>query len=41
MVTSVAEEKKWNLRLTKPLQEFIKIMDNLNLAPPKYISKQA
>lgn len=39
MVTSVAEEKKWNLRLTKPLQEFIKIMDNLNLAPPKYINE--
>lgn len=38
-VTTVAEEKKWNLRLTKSLEEFTKIMNNLNLAPPKYIDE--
>ncbi len=37
--TSVAEEKKFNPRLTKPKEEFIKIMDNLNLPYPKKIGE--
>ncbi|XP_045536908.1 persulfide dioxygenase ETHE1, mitochondrial [Papilio machaon] len=37
--TTVAEEKKYNPRLTKTLQEFIHIMDNLNLPYPKMIDK--
>lgn len=37
--TTVAEEKKYNPRLTKDLEEFIKIMDNLNLPYPKMIDK--
>ncbi|XP_051156355.1 persulfide dioxygenase ETHE1, mitochondrial [Leptopilina boulardi] len=36
-MTTVAEEKKFNPRLTKSLKEFMKIMDNLNLPPPKMI----
>jgi len=39
MVSSVAEEKKWNIRLTKSEAEFIDIMDNLNLPYPKFIGK--
>jgi len=35
--TSVAEEKALNPRLTKPRQEFIKIMDNLGLSYPAKI----
>lgn len=35
--TSVAEEKCLNPRLTKTLEEFIKIMDNLNLPYPHMI----
>lgn len=34
-VTSVAEEKQFNPRLTKPCEEFINIMDNLGLPYPK------
>lgn len=37
--TTVGEEKHYNPRLTKPLDEFIKIMDNLNLPHPKMIGK--
>ncbi|XP_004928335.1 persulfide dioxygenase ETHE1, mitochondrial [Bombyx mori] len=37
--TSVAEEKKYNPRLTKSLAEFVEIMDNLNLPYPKMINK--
>ncbi|XP_022912604.1 persulfide dioxygenase ETHE1, mitochondrial [Onthophagus taurus] len=37
--TTVDEEKRLNPRLTKSLDEFIKIMDNLNLAYPKMIDK--
>ncbi|CAH0686309.1 unnamed protein product [Spodoptera exigua] len=37
--TTVWEEKKYNPRLTKPLKEFIHIMDNLNLPYPKMIDK--
>lgn len=37
--TSVEEEKKYNPRLTKPLPEFVKIMDNLNLPYPKMIGE--
>lgn len=36
-MSSVGEEKKFNLRLTKSKEEFIKIMKNLNLARPKYM----
>jgi len=37
MCSSIGEEKKYNERLTKSREEFIKIMDNLNLAYPKKI----
>lgn len=37
MVTTVAEERTYNPRLTKSLEEFIKIMNNLNLPYPKMI----
>lgn len=37
MVTTVAEEKNLNPRLTKPLLEFVEIMNNLNLPYPKKI----
>jgi sulfur dioxygenase len=36
-VTSVDEEKRLNQRLTKPVDEFVKIMNELNLPYPKYI----
>jgi sulfur dioxygenase len=36
-VSSVGEEKKYNPRLTKTLEEFKNIMSNLNLAYPKQI----
>lgn len=39
MVTTVAEEKQLNPRLTKSREEFIKIMSNLNLPYPKQIDK--
>lgn len=35
--TTVGEEKKYNPRLTKNLEEFVKIMDNLNLPYPAKI----
>lgn len=38
-VTTVAEESTMNPRLTKTKQEFIKIMENLNLPYPKQIDK--
>ncbi|XP_014216617.1 persulfide dioxygenase ETHE1, mitochondrial [Copidosoma floridanum] len=38
-VTTVAEEKTYNPRLTKSLEEFIEIMKNLNLSKPKMIDK--
>jgi sulfur dioxygenase len=38
-VSSVIEEKTLNPRLTKPREEFIKIMDNLGLPYPKKIGK--
>ncbi len=40
-VTSVAEEKKYNPRLglSKTEAEFVEIMKNLNLAPPKKIAE--
>ncbi|CAK1543216.1 unnamed protein product [Leptosia nina] len=37
--TSVGEEKKYNPRLTKSLEEFVKIMDNLNLPYPRKIDE--
>lgn len=36
-VTTVGEEKTYNPRLTKSLDEFVEIMNNLNLAYPKKI----
>ncbi|XP_034410034.1 persulfide dioxygenase ETHE1, mitochondrial [Cyclopterus lumpus] len=36
-VTTVGEERKFNPRLTKSLEEFVKIMNNLNLPKPKKI----
>lgn len=35
--TTVAEEKQYNPRLTKSCEEFVKIMENLNLPYPKMI----
>jgi len=37
MVSTVAEEKKLNARLTKTEEEFVEIMNNLNLPYPKFI----
>ncbi|KAK3912128.1 Persulfide dioxygenase ETHE1, mitochondrial [Frankliniella fusca] len=37
MVTTVGEEKTFNPRLTKSLEQFIEIMNNLNLPYPKKI----
>lgn len=37
--TTVGEEKKFNPRLSKDLETFVNIMDNLNLPPPKLIGK--
>lgn len=34
MVSTVDEERKFNPRLTKTLEEFVEIMDNLNLPKP-------
>jgi len=39
-VTTVEEEKKFNPRLTKTEEEFVKIMENLNLAYPKKIGRK-
>lgn len=36
-VTTVGEEKTYNPRLTKSLDEFVEIMNNLNLAYPQQI----
>ncbi len=36
-VSTIGEEKKYNPRLTKPLEEFKTIMSNLNLDYPKQI----
>ena len=38
-VSSVKEEKLFNPRLTKSLEEFISIMDNLKLPYPKKIDE--
>uniref|UniRef100_A0A7E4WCU3 Persulfide dioxygenase ETHE1, mitochondrial n=1 Tax=Panagrellus redivivus TaxID=6233 RepID=A0A7E4WCU3_PANRE len=38
-VTSVEEEKRFNPRLTLKEADFIELMKNLNLPPPKYIDK--
>lgn len=39
MVTSVGEEKQFNPRLTKTLDEFVDIMNGLNLPYPKFIDQ--
>lgn len=36
-VTTIGEEKTYNPRLSKSLDEFIEVMNNLNLAYPKKI----
>ncbi|KAI8511299.1 Ethylmalonic encephalopathy 1 [Branchiostoma belcheri] len=38
-VTTVAEEKKFNPRLTKPKAEFVQLMNELNLPYPRLIDK--
>lgn len=38
-MTTVGEEKRLNPRLTKTLDEFLEIMNNLNLAYPKMIDQ--
>jgi len=40
MVSTVDEEKKLNVRLTKSEAEFVEIMNNLNLPYPKFIGKR-
>ncbi|CAN0544434.1 unnamed protein product, partial [Ectocarpus sp. 8 AP-2014] len=35
--STVGEEKAYNPRLTKPVEEFVSIMSNLNLPYPKQI----
>jgi sulfur dioxygenase len=37
--TTVAEEKEFNPRLSKSLEEFVEIMNNLNLPYPKQIGE--
>lgn len=37
--STVGEEKAYNPRLTKPVEEFVSIMSNLNLPYPKQIDK--
>lgn len=37
MESSVAEEKRYNPRLTKDIDKFVEIMENLNLPKPKMI----
>lgn len=39
METSVAEEKQFNPRLSKDIDTFVNIMENLNLAYPKMIGE--
>jgi len=38
-MTTVAEEKGMNPRLTKSKEQFVKLMENLNLPYPKQIGK--
>lgn len=40
METTVAEEKKFNPRLTKDIETFVQIMENLNLPRPKMIGEK-
>jgi hypothetical protein len=39
METTVAEEKEFNPRLSQTLDEFVEIMNNLNLPYPKQIGE--
>ena len=39
METTVAEEKRYNPRLTKDVEAFVELMNNLNLPYPKMIGK--
>lgn len=39
MESTVAEEKRYNPRLSKDIDTFVEIMDNLNLPKPKMIGK--
>lgn len=36
-VSTIGEEKTYNPRLIKPLEEFIEVMNNLNLTYPSKI----
>uniref|UniRef100_S4RHF7 Persulfide dioxygenase ETHE1, mitochondrial n=1 Tax=Petromyzon marinus TaxID=7757 RepID=S4RHF7_PETMA len=38
-MSTVAEEKKFNPRFTKPLPQFVELMNNLNLPKPKQIDR--
>ena len=38
-VSTVLEEKKFNPRLTKSVEEFTNIMNGLNLPKPKFIGQ--
>jgi len=38
-VSSIAEEKKFNPRLSKTKEQFVEIMKNLNLPPPKKLNE--
>lgn len=40
MESTIAEEKQYNPRLTKEINTFVDIMNNLNLPKPKMIGKQ-
>lgn len=40
MASSVGEERKFNPRLTKTMEEFADIMNNLNLPNPKKMGKK-
>lgn len=37
--SSIAEEKRYNPRLTKDIDTFVEIMEKLNLPKPKMIGK--
>ncbi|GCC43111.1 hypothetical protein chiPu_0026920, partial [Chiloscyllium punctatum] len=39
-VTTVEEERRLNPRLTKPLREFVSLMNNLKLPKPAQIGKK-
>jgi hypothetical protein len=40
-MSTIGEEKKFNLRFIKPREDFIKLMNSLNLDRPKLIGNDA